>query len=60
LARRVPADGGVGIRTMKRLEVPLGPVTALEYWIPAERLEQFNSKIIGKIELISTHRPENL
>jgi hypothetical protein len=45
---------------MKCLEVPLGPVTALEYWIPAERLEQFNSKIIGKIELISTHRPENL
>jgi hypothetical protein len=34
----------------------VGSVTAMEYWIPAERLEEFNSKIIGKIELISTHR----
>jgi hypothetical protein len=38
----------------------VGSATALEYWIPAERLEEFNSKIVGKIELISTHRPENL
>jgi hypothetical protein len=36
----------------------VGSATALEYWIPAERLEEFNSKIIGKIELISTHRPK--
>ena len=34
----------------------VGSATAMEYWIPAERLEEFNSKIIGKIELISTHR----
>ena len=27
----------------------VGSATALEYWIPAERLEEFNSKIIGKI-----------
>jgi hypothetical protein len=36
----------------------VGSATALEYWIPAERLEEFNSRIIGKIELISIHRSE--
>ena len=35
----------------------VGSATALEYWIPAEQLNEFNSNIIGKIELISTFRP---
>ena len=37
----------------------VGSATALEYWIPAERLDEFNRKIVGKIELISTHRPKS-
>ncbi|WP_058189873.1 hypothetical protein [Terracidiphilus gabretensis] len=37
----------------------VGSSTALEYWIPAERLEEFNSKIIGKIEIISMYRPQS-
>lgn len=27
-----------------------------EYWIPAERLEEFNQHIIGKIEILAVHR----
>ena len=27
-----------------------------EYWIPAEDLEEFNSNIVGKIEIISEYR----
>ncbi len=37
----------------------VGSASALEYWIPAEQLDEFNSNIIGKIELISTFRPED-
>jgi len=29
-----------------------------EYWIPAERLEEFNDKIIGEIEVIRKFLPE--
>ena len=28
----------------------VGGQTILEYWIPAERLEEFNDHIVGKIE----------
>lgn len=27
-----------------------------EYWIPAERLEEFNDHIVGLIEVVSTYR----
>jgi hypothetical protein len=27
-----------------------------EYWIPAERLEEFNRHIVGKIEVVRTYR----
>ena len=37
----------------------VGSSTALEYWIPAERLDEFNNKIIEKIEIISTYRPQS-
>jgi hypothetical protein len=37
----------------------VGSASALEYWIPAEQLDEFNSNIIGKIELISTVRRED-
>jgi hypothetical protein len=33
----------------------VGGATALEYWIPAERLAEFNENIVGTIDLISRH-----
>jgi len=38
----------------------VGSATALEYWIPAEQLHEFNENIVGKIEIISrfTHPTE--
>jgi hypothetical protein len=36
----------------------VGGMSALEYWIPAEDLDNFNSNIVGTIELISTFRSE--
>ncbi|MFT4112721.1 hypothetical protein [Silvibacterium sp.] len=38
----------------------VGSATALEYWIPAEQLDEFNRKIIGKIEIISEYRPTSV
>lgn len=32
----------------------VGGETILEYWIPAERLEEFNDNIVGLIELVET------
>jgi hypothetical protein len=31
----------------------VGGALALEYWIPAETLHEFNQNIVGKIEVIS-------
>ena len=31
-----------------------------EYWIPAERLDEFNIHIIGSIEVIATFAPEDV
>ena len=31
----------------------VGGQTILEYWIPAERLDEFNEHIVGKIEEVS-------
>lgn len=33
-----------------------GGETILEYWIPAEELEQFNDNIVGVIEVVHTFR----
>jgi len=33
----------------------VGSATALELWIPAERLTEFNENIVGEIEVMSTH-----
>ena len=30
-----------------------------EYWIPAERLEEFNANIVGKIEVIGEFTPDD-
>jgi hypothetical protein len=32
----------------------VGAAIHLEYWIPAEELEEFNSNIVGEIEVIDT------
>jgi hypothetical protein len=37
----------------------VGSATALEYWIPANQLDQFNDNIVNKIEIVSEHRPAN-
>jgi len=34
----------------------VGSKTALELWIPAEHLAEFNENILGEIELIATYR----
>jgi hypothetical protein len=34
----------------------VGGAMHLEYWIPAERLEEFNRNIVGKIEVIEEFR----
>ena len=34
----------------------VGGATALEYWIPAERLTEFNENIVGLIEIISSYK----
>jgi len=34
----------------------VGSATALEYWIPAERLFEFNKNIVGEIEVISRYK----
>jgi hypothetical protein len=37
----------------------VGGATALEYWIPAERLTEFNENIVGLIEIISSYKNES-
>jgi hypothetical protein len=34
----------------------VGGATALEYWIPAEELTEFNANIVGVIEVIGQHK----
>jgi hypothetical protein len=36
----------------------VGSATALELWVPAEGLREFNENIVGRIEVLSTHRHE--
>lgn len=35
-----------------------GGDTILEYWIPAERLEEFNDNIVGTIEVVHEFSPQ--
>jgi hypothetical protein len=35
----------------------VGSAIHREYWIPAERLDEFNRNIVGKIEMIAEFRP---
>jgi len=35
----------------------VGDRDALEYWIPAEELDEFNANIVGLIDLIAEFRP---
>ncbi len=37
----------------------VGGATALEYWIPAERLTEFNENIVGLIEIVSTYKNDS-
>jgi hypothetical protein len=44
---------------LDRYEVrQVGSTLHLEYWIPAEELDEFNSHIVGRIEVIHEFRPE--
>lgn len=36
----------------------VGGASHLEYWIPAEKLEEFNSNIVGLIEVIAEFHPK--
>lgn len=46
---------------LKNYEVhQVGGKTILEYWIPAEELEEFNSHIIGKIELVEEFKSNDI
>jgi hypothetical protein len=38
----------------------VGGATALEYWIPAEQLDQFNENIVGSIEVVSRYVGETI
>jgi len=35
----------------------VGSASALEYWIPAEQLPEFNRNIVGPIEIVSQYLP---
>ena len=37
----------------------VGSATALEYWISADQLIQFNENIVGAIEVVSIHKAES-
>lgn len=42
---------------LDRYEVhQVGGQTILEYWIPAEDLEELNDNLVGPIELVATYR----
>ncbi|SEG14162.1 hypothetical protein SAMN05421819_1933 [Bryocella elongata] len=49
----------VGNDFLARYEVQkVGDRTALEYWIPAGELPEFNRQIVGRIELVASYRRE--
>jgi len=46
---------------LKRHEIQtVGGSAHQEYWIPAESLEEFNRNIVGRIEIVSEYRNEEL
>ena len=48
----------VSSKFLKRFEVRVvGSSEHAEYWIPADRLEEFNRNILGKIEVIAEFQP---
>jgi hypothetical protein len=50
----------VRIDYLSQFEVQkVGGATALEYWIPAERLTEFNENIVGPIEIISSYKNDS-
>ena len=49
----------VRARFLDRYEVhQVGGRTILEYWIPAEDLDDLNANIVGRIEVVSEHRAD--
>jgi hypothetical protein len=45
---------------LDRYEVhQVGGQTILEYWIPAEDLDDLNTNIVGRIEVVSEHRADD-
>jgi len=47
----------VSAEFLRRYEIKtVGSSIHQEYWIPAEELEEFNSNIVGVIEIIATYR----
>ena len=52
---------GVSADFLARYEVKtVGGSEHQEYWIPAEDIEQFNSNIVGRIEVVAEYRAEGL
>ena len=37
----------------------VGSNTSLEYWIPAEELEEFNDHIVGTIQVVASYGPQD-
>ena len=37
----------------------VGSNTSLEYWIPAEELDEFNDHIVGSIEVVASYGPQD-
>ncbi|MCP2264399.1 hypothetical protein ACFQHV_23740 [Promicromonospora thailandica] len=47
----------VSTKFLDRYEVQqVGGVTILEYWIPAEDLDELNANIVGTIEVVAAYR----
>jgi hypothetical protein len=60
-----PQNGNIGYVTRFEVDADylsqfdkkcVGGQEHTEYWIPAERLEEFNSKMVGTIEVIGEYR----
>ncbi|MGC3955699.1 MAG: hypothetical protein QM804_15860 [Propionicimonas sp.] len=64
---QVPAFGGshvtrfeVDTTYLAQFDVQrVGSNTSLEYWIPAEQLEEFNDHIVGTIEVVASYGPDD-
>ena len=37
----------------------VGSNTSLEYWIPAEELDEFNDHIVGTIQVVASYGPQD-